>query len=457
MNVSLKNNDELSALVSVEIGKEDYAESVDKKLRDLRKRVDMPGFRKGMVPLGLVKKMYGKSVLVEEVQKNVFDGLFNYLRENDVQILAEPMPNESEQKEIDFDTQDTFEFVFDVALAPTIEITLNKRDKLTFYKVNIDDEMLDKQVGAYVKNYGTYDPVDTVEAEDMVKGRLTELENGEPKENGMIIEDAVLMPFYLKNEEEKAKLVGAKVNTTVVFNPYTGYDGHEAELASFLKTTKEEVANHQGDFRFEITESTRHKDAEMNQEFFDRVFEPGAVTTPEAFREEVRKTLENQFTPQGDYKMLMDARKMMLKKAGDVAMADDLVKRWLKIANENTTEEQIEADYANVKDDIVFQLIQKDLEKKNDLAVNEADIDGTAKRIARAQFAQYGMMTVPDDMLENYSKDMLKNQDTYRNIVDRAFEEKLLSWLKEKVKIEEKEVSYEEFEKLLNPAAEEQK
>lgn len=456
MNVSLKNNaDELSALISVEIGKEDYAETVDKKLRDLRKQVNMPGFRKGMVPLGLVKKMYGKSALVEEVQKKVYEGLFDYLREKEVQILAEPMPNETEQKVIDFDTQDSFEFIFDVALAPAIEITLNKRDKMTFYKIDVNDEMLDKQINAYQKNYGSYDPAETVEAEDMVKGTLVELENGEPKEGGLVVEEAVLMPFYLKDEEEKGKLVGAAVNTTVVFNPYKGYEGQAAELASLLKLQKEEVEDMKSDFSFEIIESTRHKEAELSQELFDRIFEPGSVTTEEAFREKVKETLEGQFLPQSDYKLMLDARQLMLKKAGDITLADDLIKRWLKLANEEVTDEQIEADYPKVKDDLIFQLIQKDLEKKNDLKVNEADIDATAKRITRAQFAQYGMMSIPDDVLENYSRDMMKNQDTYRNVLDRAFEDKLLGWLKEKVKIEEKELSYEEFEKLFNEAGEE--
>ncbi len=448
MNVSLKKNDELSALLSVEVGKDDYAESVDKKLRDMRKKVDMPGFRKGMVPLGLVKKMYGKSALVEEVQNKVYTGLFDYIRENEIQILAEPMPNETEQKEIDFDGQETFEFVFDIVLAPTIEFTLNKRDRLTSYKVNVDDEMLEKQISAYRKNYGSYDPVETVEAEDMAKGRLVELENGEPKEGGLIVEDAVLMPFYLKDEEEKGKLVGAAVNSVVTFNPYKGYEGRASELASLLKLQKEDVEEMKSDFNFEITESTRHKEADLTPEFFDRIFDPGTVTTEEEFKEKVKETLEEQFAPQSDYKMLLDARKMLLKKAGDVALADDLIKRWLKLVNEEATDEQIEADYPNVKDDLIFQLVQKDLEKKNDLSVSDAEIEMMAKRVTKAQFAQYGMMSMPDDVLENYSRDMMKNKDTYRNVVDRAFEEKLLSWLKEKVKIEEKEISYEDFEKL---------
>lgn len=448
MNVSLKNIDAVSGIVKLEIVKADYAEQVEKSLRNFRQKANVPGFRKGMVPMGMVKKMYGKHVLVEEVNKLVSENLFNYIRENKLNILGEPMPNESEQKPINFDTQEDFEFCFDVALAPEINITLSKGDKLPYYEVAIDDEMLNQQIDAYAANFGTYDKADEVEEKDMVKGTVAELENGSPKEGGIVVEDAVLMPAYVKDEAEKAKFVGAKVNSVVVFNPNKAYEGAEAEIASFLKVDKEAVAGITGDFSFEITEITRHQKAEMNQELFDKVFGEGVVTSEEEFKNKIKEALADQFTPQSDYKFLLDAREVLVQKAGEMKFADDMLKRWLVTANENTTAEKVEEDFPKIIEDLKYQLIKENLVKSNNLKVEDADIEAFAKRVAQAQFAQYGMLSVPEDVLTNYAKDMLKNKQTLQNVIDRAVEEKLAAWLKEQVELDVKEVSTEEFGKL---------
>ena len=448
MNVSLKNIDAVSGIVKLEIVKADYAEQVEKSLRNFRQKANVPGFRKGMVPMGMVKKMYGKHVLVEEVNKLVSENLFSYIRENKLNILGEPMPNESEQKPINFDTQEDFEFCFDVALAPEINITLSKSDKLPYYEVAIDDEMLNQQIDAYTANFGTYDKAGEVEEKDMVKGTVAELENGSPKEGGIVVEEAVLMPAYMKDEAEKAKFVGAKVNSVVVFNPNKAYEGAEAEIASFLKVDKEAVAGITGDFSFEITEITRHQKAEMNQELFDKVFGEGVVTSEEEFKNKIKEALTDQFTPQSDYKFLLDAREVLVQKAGEMKFADDMLKRWLVAANENTTAEKVEEDFPKMIEDLKYQLIKENLVKSNNLKVEDADIEAFAKRVAQAQFAQYGMLSVPEDVLANYAKDMLKNKQTLQNIIDRAVEEKLAAWLKEQVELDVKEVSTEEFGKL---------
>lgn len=448
MNVSLKNIDAVSGIVKLEIVKADYAEQVEKSLRNFRQKANVPGFRKGMVPMGMVKKMYGKHVLVEEVNKLVSENLFSYIRENKLNILGEPMPNESEQKPINFDTQEDFEFCFDVALAPEINIALSKSDKLPYYEVAIDDEMLNQQIDAYTANFGTYDKAEEVEEKDMVKGTVAELENGSPKEGGIVVEEAVLMPAYMKDEAEKAKFVGAKVNSVVVFNPNKAYEGAEAEIASFLKVDKEAVAGITGDFSFEITEITRHQKAEMNQELFDKVFGEGVVTSEEEFKNKIKDALTDQFTPQSDYKFLLDAREVLVQKAGEMKFADDMLKRWLVAANENTTAEKVEEDFPKMIEDLKYQLIKENLVKSNNLKVEDADIEAFAKRVAQAQFAQYGMLSVPEDVLANYAKDMLKNKQTLQNIIDRAVEEKLAAWLKEQVELDVKEVSTEEFGKL---------
>jgi len=404
-----------------------------------------------MVPMSMVKKMYGKSVMAEEVNKLASENLFKYIRENNLNILGEPLPSETEQKEINFDTQEDFEFVFDVALAPEINIELNKKTKVPFYEVKIDDEMVDKQIESYRANFGSYDDgADNVEEKDLVKGTVAELENGSPKEGGIIVEDAVLMPMYIKDDAEKAKFIGATKNSVIVFNPNKAYEGAEAEIASFLKIEKAQVAETTGDFSFEINEITRHKPAEIDKELFDKVFGEGVVTNEAEFREKVKEQIAEQFGPQADYKFMMDIRDVLLKKAGELTYADDILKRWLLVANEKNTKEKIEDEYPQIVEDLTYHLIKESLVKKNEIKVEDADVEDLAKKVAKSQFAQYGMMSVPEDVLANYAKDMLKNEETLRNVIDRAVEDKLATWLKERVKLDVKEISVDDFNQLFN-------
>lgn len=448
MNVSLINNDSVRGIIKLEIVKSDYEAAVEKSLRSFRQKANVPGFRKGMVPMGMVKKMYGKQALLEEVNRLVSENLFKYIRENNLNILGEPMASEAEPSALDFDKDENFVFNFDVALAPEIKIDLSKEDALPYYEVKIDDDMLNKQVEAYTANFGTYEAGEEVEEKDLVKGTVAELENGTPKEGGVVVENAVLMPMYVKDEAEKAKFIGAKVNTVVVFNPNKAYEGAEAEIASFLHVDKEKVAELTGDFSFEIKEISRHKNAELNQELYDKVFGENVVTSEEEFKGKIKEALAEQFTPQSDFKFLNDAREVLVKKAGELKFADDILKRWLLVANEKNTAENIEKEYSHIIEDLTYHLIKENLVKANGLKVEDADIEGFAKRVAKAQFAQYGMLSVPEDVLDNYSKEMLKNKQTLQNILDRAVEEKLAGWLKEQITVDKKEVSAEEFAKL---------
>lgn len=449
MNVSLKNNeDAVSGIVKLEIVKEDYAERVDKSLRSLRQKANMPGFRRGKVPLTLIKKLYGKSVLVEEINKLVSENLTKYIRENDVHILGEPLPNTTEQKPLDFDKDENFEFCFDVALAPEVHVEVSKNDKIPFYHVMISDDMVNAQVDSYRSNFGSYDKVEEVEEKDLMKGTIAELEGGTPKEGGIVVENAVLMPLYIKNEEEKAKFIGAKVNTVVVFNPNKAYEGAETEIASLLKIEKEKVAEKTGDFSFEIKEISRHTPAEMNQALFDKVFGENMVSSEEEFRGKVREALTEQFIPQSDFKFLIDIRDLLVERAGDLKFSEDLLKRWLLVANQKMTKDKIEEEFPQFVKDLRYQLVKDYLVKTNGLKVDDADVKQFAKQVAKAQFVQYGMLSVPEDALDNYANDMMKNKQTLQNIVDRTMEEKLAAWLKEQVELDVKEVSVDEFNRL---------
>ena len=448
MNVSLINNDSVRGIIKLEIVKSDYEGAIEKELRHLRQKANYPGFRKGMVPMNMIKKMYGKHVLVDEVNKIVGENLFKYIRENNLNILGEPLASEAEPSHVDFDTQEDFVFNFDVALAPEINITLSKDDILPYYQVKIDEDLLNKQVEAYTANFGTYEKVEDAEEKDLVKGTIAELENGTPKEGGIVVENAVLMPQYIKDEAEKAKFIGAKVNSVVVFNPNKAFEGAEAEISGLLHVDKEKVAELTGDFSFEIKEITRHKNAELNQELYDKVFGENVVTSEEEFKQKIREALAEQFEPQSDFKFLTDARDVLIQKAGELKFADDILKRWLLVANEKNTAENIEKNYDQIIKDLTFHLIRQKLVSDNDLKSSDEEIEEFATRVAKAQFAQYGMLSVPEDVLSNYAKNMLKNKQTLENILERTAEEKLAKWLREQITTDVKEVSTEEFAKL---------
>jgi len=448
MNVSLKNIDATKGIMKLKIVKADYADKLERSLRNLRQKANIPGFRKGMVPIGMIKRMYGKNALLEEVNQLVSESLYNYIRENNINILGEPLPNETEQPKIDFDTQEDFEFCFDVAFAPEIKIELTKDDELPFYKVVIDDETLNKQIESYRLNFGSYDSVDDVDDKSLLKGTVAELENGAPKEGGILVESTTLMPMYVKNETEKAKFLDAKKNSVITFNPKNAFDGSEVEISSFLHIDKAAVQNVSDEFSFEIKEITRNKPAELNQEFFDKVFGKDTVKSVDEFEAKITSAILEQYEPQSNFKFLTDARNLLVTKVGKLEFADEVLKRWLLMSNDKNTKESIEADYPHVIEDLTYQLIRAKLVKDNDIKIEDKDIEAFAKQVAKAQFAQYGMLSVPEDALANYAQNLLKDKQTQQRIADRAVEDKLADWLKSQVSLNVKEVSAEEFNKL---------
>jgi trigger factor len=266
--------------------------------------------------------------------------------------------------------------------------------------------------------------------------------------DGILEENAVLMPEYIKDEEEKAKFIGAKVSTAIVFNPYKAYEGNAVELSSFLKIKKDEVANYTGNFSLEIKEITRYKEAEINQELFDKVFEPGTVTTEEAFREKTKEIISQQMTPDSDYRFLIDVRKYLEEKAGELKFPETFLKRWLLTSSTERTPESLEQDFPKIIEDLKFHLIKEQLIKDYEIKVEDIDIREAAKQATRAQFAQYGMNNIPDELIENYSQEMLKKEETFHHLVDKSAETKLSNLLKEKLTLEPKTLTVEEFQKL---------
>ncbi|WP_288910359.1 trigger factor [uncultured Bacteroides sp.] len=449
MNVSLQNIDKVSALLTVKLEKADYQERVDKALKHLRQKAQMPGFRPGMVPMGLVKKMYGKSVLAEEVNKLLSETVYKYIQDNKVNILGEPLPNEEKQPAIDFDTMEEFEFLFDIALAPEFKVEVSKDDKVDYYDIEVTDEMVNNQVKAYTQRNGKYEQVETYAENDLLKGLLAELdEEGNTKEGGIQVEGAVMMPAYMKNDEQKAIFANAKVNDVLVFNPHTAWDGNPAELASLLKIDKEAAAEMKSNFSYQVEEITRFVEGELNQDIFDQVFGEGNVKTEEEFRAKVKEVIANQFVADSDYKFLIDLRKVLTDKIGKLEFPDALLKRIMRLNNPDKDEKFVEDNYDKSIEELTWHLIKEQLVKANDIKVEQKDIADMAKEATRAQFAQYGMLSVPDEILENYSKEMLKKKESVEGLVNRVVETKLATALKPQVTLENKAISAVDFNKM---------
>ncbi|WP_297329266.1 trigger factor [uncultured Bacteroides sp.] len=449
MNVSLQNIDKVSALLTVKLEKADYQEKVDKSLKGFRQKAEIPGFRKGMVPMSLVKKMYGKSVIAEEVNKLLSNSIFKYIEDNKVNMLGEPLPNEDKQKEIDFDTMEEFEFLFDIALAPEFKAEVNAKDKVDYYTIEVTDDMVENQIKSYTQRTGKYDKVDVYEDNDMLKGLLAELdEEGNTKEGGIQVEGAVMMPSYMKNDEQKAIFNGAKVNDVLVFNPSTAWDGNATELSSLLKIEKDAVEQMKSNFSFQVEEVTRFVAGELNQEIFDQVFGEGVVKSEEEFRAKVKEGIATQFVADSNYKFLIDLRKTVTEKVGKLEFPDALLKRIMHLNNPEKDETFVEENYDKSIDELIWHLIKEQLVNANDIKVEQEDITNMAKEATRAQFAQYGMMSIPDEILENYAKEMLKKKENIDGLVNRAVENKLAAVLKTQVTLENKNISLEEFNKM---------
>lgn len=446
MNISLQNVDKVSSVLTVKIEKADYQAQVEKALKTLRQRVNMPGFRRGMVPMTMIKRQYGASVLMEEVDKLLQEKVNEYIRDNKVNMLGTPLPKENGA---DFAKDEDFEFTFDIAMAPEFDLTLSKDDTIDYYDINVTDEMVDQQVKMYTQRTAKYEKADDYQDNDMLKGLLAELdENGNTKEGGVQVEGAVMMPSYMKDDAQKAIFNGAKVNTVLVFNPSVAFDNNEAELASLMKVKKEEVSNHKGNFSFQIEEITRMIPGELNQELFDQVLGEGKAHTEEEFRAQIKEVISGQYAADSDYKFMIDVRAYAMNKIGKLEFADELMKRIMLNNNKDKGEEFVTENYDKSIEELTWHLIKEKLVAANNIKVDQADINNIAKESARAQFTQYGILNVPDDVLDNYSKEMLKKRESVENLVNRVIEEKLGTILKEQITLNHKPVSAEEFNKM---------
>ena len=451
MNIQFEAPDKINGLMTITLESADYQSEVDKTLKDYRKRANIPGFRPGQTPMGMIKRQFGASVKVDIVNKMLGEKLYEYVRDNNIHMLGEPLPSEK-QEPLNIESDDTLTFKFDIAVAPEFKAELTEKDKIPFYNITVDEKLIDQQVEMYQSRSGHYDKVEAYDAEqrDMLKGDLRELDaDGNVKEGGIEVADAVLMPQYIKVDDQKKLFDGCKLGDIITWNPRKAYPEGDVEVSSLLKIEKDDVKNHEGDFTYQITEISRFVKAEVNQALLDQTFGEGAVKSEKEFRQRIAEMISQQFSADADYKFLLDVRAHMEKKVGKLEFPEALLKRVMLNNNKDKGADFVEKNFEASIKELGWHLIKEQLVSAQGIKVEDEDVKQVAKESARSQFAQYCMSNVPDEYLDNYAQEMMKKRENVEGLVDRAVDLKLTAALKGLVKLDKKSISLEDFQKML--------
>jgi trigger factor len=447
MNITKENIDDLNAVLKVKIEKTDYEDKVENVLKDYRKKANIKGFRPGMVPIGIVKKMYGKAIQIEEINKIVSENIQKYLTDNKIEILGDPIPKADEQEKIDFDTQEDFTFSFELGLAPVIELNLSKKNKVTLHEIIIDEKMKSDYIDNYTRRYGDLRKADLTEEKDVVKGKIEAIDN-----KGIIIpegpsqEDTSLGIDIIKDNKIKKMFIGKSQNDVVDFDLKKAFP-NDTEIAGILHKKKEDVAELEGNFRFTISEISRFHPAELGKELFDRTYGEGVVNSEEEFMKKIEDEISINLKRESDFKLMMDIKTLVIEKT-NFQIPEEFLKRWLLKVNENTTHEQIEKEFDSFRKDLKWQLIRNKVARDNEVKINEEEMLKEAENITRHQFQQYGLFYATEEQINNYAKETLKREDDAKRITDKILEEKVILLMKDLVKLENKSVTVEEFNKL---------
>ncbi len=449
MKISFENPDKVNGLMTITVEETDYKDNVEKELKDLRKKANIPGFRPGMVPMSLIKRQAGMQTKLNVINKFVGEELYKYIKDNNIQMLGEPLPSE-QQAPVDLEKEAPYEFKFDVAVAPEMKVELTNKDKIDYYTIKVDDKLIGQQIDMYASRAGKYEKVEEFEGNDMLKGDLRELnEDGSAKEGGIEVEGAIMLPEYIKVEEQKALFKGSKLGDVITFNPCKAYPDNDSEISSLLKIDRDAVKEHEGDFSFQILEISRFAKATVNQELFDQVYGEGNVKDEKEFREHIANDLKVQLASNSDWKFLQDVRKYVEDKLGALTYPDAILKRVMKLNNKDKDDKYVEDNYEQSIKELTWHLAKEQLVAQTQIKIDDKEVKEMAIATARAQFAQYGMSNVPDEYLENYANDMMKKEESIQGLVDRAIDNKLMAALKNVVKLNEKSVTIDEFNELM--------
>lgn len=447
MNINKENIDDLNAVIRINIVKADYEDKVETLLKDYRKKANIKGFRPGMVPMGLIKKMYGRAVEIDEINKVVTENVQKYLHDEKIEILGDPLPKEDEQGKIDFDTQEEFTFSFEVGLAPSIELKLSKKNKINQYEIVIDEKMKNDYVENYTRRFGELRKAEITEEKDVIKGRIEAIDaKGDVLPDGPATDDSSLSIDIIKDKKIKKQFVGKGLNDTIDFDLKKALP-NDSEIAGILQINKDDVAGLESNFRFTINDISRFFPAELGKELYDKIYGEGVVSTEEEFMSKINDEISLNLKRESDYKVMMDVKNQAIEKT-DFELPEAFLKRWLLRVNEDTTEEQIEKEFDSFRKDLKWQLIRNKVARDNEIKITEEELLKEAENVTRYQFQQYGLYYAADEQITNYAKETLKREEDAKRIADKILEEKAIMIIKEMVKLEEKSITVEEFNKL---------
>ena len=448
MNISLENPEKVSGVLTLVVEEADFAGDVEKQLKDYRKKANVPGFRPGQAPMGMIKRQVGAQVKVDVINRLVGEKLYEYVRENKINMLGEPMPHLGEEP-VDLDAAAPYTLKFDIAIAPEFKAELTKKDSIVYYDITTDDAIVDKEIDAFASRSGSYQKVDEYQDNDMIKGDIRELnEDGSAKDGGITVSQASMLPSYIKVDDQKALFQGCKVGDVIVFNPKKAYPESNIEISSLLKVSKEEAEKITADFSFQVTEISRYQKHAIDQDLFDQVYGEGKVKDEADFRAKVTVGIKEQMVQNADFRFLQDVRKYVEEKIGEVKYADELMKRIMLANNKDKGMEYVEKNYEASIKELTWSLAKNQIVEALKIKVDDADVKAVAIDVTRMQFAQYGMTSVPEEYLEQYAEGMLKNRDQVDNLVNAAVDRKLMTALKDVVKLNKKTIIFDEFRKL---------
>jgi trigger factor len=449
MNITFDNSTKAgSGLMTIVIEEADYQDDVRKQLNDYRRRVNMPGFRPGQAPLPLIKKQVGPQIKVDVINKLVGNKIYDYIKENNINMLGEPMPHLGEEP-IDLDQPAPYTMKFDIAVAPEMDIKLTKKNKIAYYDIEVEDKMIDQQIDSYASRGGSYEKVDDYQDGDMLKGDIRELNaDGSTKEGGIEVSDAIILPSYIKADDQKALFQGCKLGDILTINPKKAYPDSTVEISSLLKISKEEAENITSDFSYQITEISRYNKHAIDQELFNQVFGEGTVNSEKEFREKIAANLKEQMNENAQYRFLVDVREYVEKKLGKVEYDDELMKRIMLANNKEHDQEYVDKNYEASIKELTWHLAKNKLMEQCEIKLEDADVKAAAKDMARIQFAQYGMSNIPEEYLDNYAEEMLKKPEQVDQFVNQAADRKLMTALKDIVTLDTKSITFDELQKL---------
>ncbi|WP_199117531.1 trigger factor [Pedobacter sp. ASV28] len=447
MNIAQEKIDDLNALVKITLAPEDYTPRVEKALKEQAKKANLPGFRKGMVPVAHIKRMYGKSILVEEINNMLNDNISKHLTDNKVEILGQPLPVLEDEKEYNWDYSDTFEFGYELGLAPAVDVEVSSKDKFTHYNVKADEETLAERIKNIRKSYGKMTNPEASAEGDVIYAELTQLAADGTEFEGGIVSTGSIRTDLVTDKKILKTLVGVKKEDSFDLEVNKAFNGDAATIAKLLNISEEDAAELKSKFKVVVKNVNRLEEADLNQEFFDKIFGAGVVTDEAGFKAKITEEVESMFKQDADRKLQNDIYEQLTSQT-KMQLPDEFLRKWLKATNEKLSDEELAQGYDDFAKNLKWTLIENKIIKDNDIKIDYKDVFETAKQRLDAQFKMYSPQALPEDQLAQYTANFLQEKENANRIFEEVKALKVFDYIKSVGTLNEKEIEYNKFKAL---------